>query len=546
MFFFLLSFNSYLKYTFKMKKLIIAILWIAFAFGCSKPQQNQKQDSKPNLLIIQTDEHNFRTLGCYRDLMSADQAYVWGKGIEVETPNLDRLAKEGAICTKYYASSPVCSPSRASFQTGLYPIAAKVPINGMRMDPNLTTFAEVLRQAGYQTDYVGKWHLAGTPSIGRIYMQPGYAFGYMDRTWQFESGHAKWFDEGSEPLELKQTAKVPKENQDHLYTSDFLADRCLELLERDKNKPFCMVVSFPNPHSPDISRDPYKSKYSNFNVKAPATMDDALAAKRPLWAIGGKNESGSFDEKSVREYFGMVKCIDDNVGRILKFLDDNKLSENTIVVFTSDHGDMLFEHHRINKDLPYEASARIPFLIRYPGKIKAGKVIHKSYTTADFPSTILGLLKQKQIEGVHGINDAELFLNNEMETRSDRIIYMTDSPFNEWTAATDGRYKLVLSCKEKPWLFDLKEDPSELVNLYSKPEYEAIAKRLQTELLRQMKLYKEPALDLGFDYCYSTDDAITYVGPYAGKTHSEIKAIEKDVLEDRILQIHKQCFRKRN
>jgi arylsulfatase A-like enzyme len=101
-------------------------------------------------------------LGCYRSLLSEEQAYVWGKGIEVKTPNIDRVAKEGAICLDYYASSPVCTPSRASFQTGLYPIAAGAPINGMPMDPNLTTFAEVLRQEGYQTSYVGKWHLAAT------------------------------------------------------------------------------------------------------------------------------------------------------------------------------------------------------------------------------------------------------------------------------------------------------------------------------------------------------------------------------------------------
>lgn len=115
---------------------------------------------KPNLLIIQTDEHNFRTLGCYRDLLPKEQAFVWREEAKVETPNLDALAKGGAICTHFYASSPVCTPSHASFQSGLYPIAAGAPINGMAMDPNLTTFAEVLRRSGYHTAYVGKWHLA--------------------------------------------------------------------------------------------------------------------------------------------------------------------------------------------------------------------------------------------------------------------------------------------------------------------------------------------------------------------------------------------------
>lgn len=181
--------------------------------------------------------------------------------------------------------------------------------------------------------------------------------------------------------------------------------------------------------------------YRDMPVNAPATMDPAQEAHRPGWGVDGKNESGDFDPASVREYFGMVKCIDDNIGRILRFLDDNNLTENTIVVFTSDHGDLLFEHHRVNKDLPYETSARIPFIIRYPKKIIPGKVITGSYTTADFAPAILGLMNAAQIPGVHGINDASIFTGKAKKADSDRIIYMTDSPFNEWTAATDGHYK---------------------------------------------------------------------------------------------------------
>ena len=508
---------------------------------------NTNEDSqKPNLLIIQTDEHTFKTLSCYRKLMPKDQAFAWGAGIEVETPNIDRIAEEGAICTNFYASSPVCTPSRASFQTGMYPISAGAPINGMAMDQNLTTFAEVLRQDGYLTSYVGKWHLAGTPEVGHPYMQPGYAFGYLDRTYMFEGSHEKWVKTIKEPNGILVGNTNPGLDDNAVYMTDYLVDKCIELLERDKDSPFCLMVSIPDPHGPEIAREPYSSMYQDMDVKEPKTMDPSVIANRPQWAVGGKNESGDFDAHSVREYFGMVKCIDDNVGRILEFLDDNELRENTIIVFTSDHGDLLFEHHRLNKDLPYESSARVPFIIRYPAEIAAGKVIENAYTTADFAPTILRIMNAGEIAGCDGMNDALTFLNPESESKSDRIIYMSDSPFNEWTAATDGRYKLVLSCRDIPWLFDMQEDPSELINCYSDPAYRGIAQTFQEELLRQMRFYKEPALDLGFHYLLSSDDRVTYVSPYEGKTVSEIEELEEGVLNQLILNIHAKCYRPLN
>ena len=111
---------------------------------------------KPNVIIIQTDEHNLRTLGCYRELMSEDQAYVWGKGNKVETPHIDSLAKDGLICTNYFASSPVCTPSRASWVSGLYPQATGSPSNNHPLDDSIVTFAEVLLKRGYATSYLGK------------------------------------------------------------------------------------------------------------------------------------------------------------------------------------------------------------------------------------------------------------------------------------------------------------------------------------------------------------------------------------------------------
>ncbi len=508
--------------------------------GCTAQKATE---SRPNLLIIQTDEQSFRTLGCYRDLLPESRAMIWGPEAKVETPHTDRLAAEGILCTNFYAASPVSTPSRASFQTGLYPIAAGAPINGMAMDANLETFAEVLRQDGYQTDYVGKWHLAGTPHVDKLYISPGYDFGYMDRSYVFETNHSKWYKIVGEPNDIVASNKTPEEVDPAMYSTDFLTNRCLEMLERDKDKPFCMMLSIPDPHSPNIGREPYKTMFSNMKIERPATMDEELVAARPGWAVGGKNEAQAFKPNEVREYFAMVKCIDDNIGRILDFLDENNLTENTIVVFTSDHGDMMYDHHKMDKGNPYEGAAKIPFIVRYPSKIKPGKINNKSYTTNDFAPTILGLMGTRQIDGEqHGINDAEVFLSDEMTIDSDRIVYLTDSPFNVWTAAVDGRYKLVLSCRDTPWLFDLKKDPAENINLYDNPEYKQVAERLQAELLHQMEIYREPALDLGFKYMLSSDDTTDYVSPYEGMTLKEIVKAEKGVLEAAIYAIHAKCY----
>jgi len=525
-----------------MKELFSSLVFLVF-FSCLNAAERDSL-RQPNLLVIQTDEHSFRTLGCYRELLGEELGFQWGKGIAVETPNLDRIAKEGAICTNYYSSSPVCTPSRASFQTGLYPIAAGCPINGMPMFRNLKTFADVLKDAGYSTSYVGKWHLTGDIPEGVSEDEYNYPFGYADYTWRFDkSAHGKWVTVDWEHKTTERSNVEPADYDSNLYITDFLTNRTLEILDRDKDKPFCLMLSLPNPHSPDISREPYKSRFAKLNVQAPKTMHPELTVKRPKWGVGGKNESGGFIAESVQEYFGMVKCIDDNVGRILKFLDDNQLAENTIVIFTSDHGDLLFEHHRINKDLPYEASAKIPFIIRFPTKIKAGKIIADCYTTCDFPPTILGLMNQSQITGVHGIDASLVFTNEQMLTTSDRIVYLTDSPFCEWTAATNGRYKLVLSCKDNPWLFDMEKDPDELTNYYSNPEYKEIASQFQHELIEDMKKYKDPSLDLGIKYSYSADDSIDYKGPYEDKTPNEINGLEREVLSNYIRQIHEKCYK---
>ncbi len=454
--------------------------------------------SKPNLLIIHTDEHNFRTLGCYRDLMTDDQAFIWGPGVKVDTPHIDSLARDGAICDSYYSSSPVCSPSRASFVSGLYPIATDVYKNDIPLKEGLTTFAEVLKNQGYATSYLGKWHLGGGAKPG---FAPEHKFGFEDNRYMWNRGHWKKLglrEDGTPYVAATNNIGEPASRVDGAdeksFTTDWLADRTLEVIERDQNKPFCIMVSIPDPHGPNMVRAPYDTMYKDMVFQNPRTMDFPVE-KMPKWhRIGDNNTAYELNQGQMQRYFGMVKCIDDNVGRILTDLEDRGLDQNTIVIFTADHGDLMGEHRRHNKGMPYEGSAKIPFVIRWSEKIAAGKVVNTAYTTVDFGPTILGIMGiEDQIPNAHGLNDSAAFLSSEKVVDDDRIVYMTSAASNTVTAISQ-RYKLVLSQVDDPWLYDLHKDPDELVNLYTDPEYKEIAENFKTELIAQMKRYNEPAL----------------------------------------------------
>ena len=478
---------------------VFALLVLALISG--------KVAARPNLLIIMTDEHNFRTLSCYRDLLSEDQAYIWGKGVEVNTPHIDSLAKEGALCTSFYGTTPLCAPSRASFFTGLYPHATGVPVNHLAMDDDMITFAEVLRREGYKTGYIGKWHLDGMAKPG---WEPKRKFGWEDNRYMYNRGH--WKNMIMTPDGPRVNAPIGSNGEPtydlgdadkKTYPTDFLTDRTIEFMDAHKEDPFCVMLSIPDPHQPDTVRPPYDALYRHLKFETPKTLFKT-EEQTPDWIVGNLGDAvdeEGFHEEDMAGYFGMVRLIDDNVGKLLRFLDENGLAENTIVVFTADHGDLLGEHSRLNKRMPYEGSAISPLIVRYPAKVKPGKLIHSAMSSADFPTTFLGLMNsQAKLEGVHGRDLSSQFLNDEPEVGLETATYIRGvmSPLGPppyWVAAITDRYKLVIGKNEKPWLIDLEKDPDELTNFYAEPEYEAIASRLTAELKSLLTQTKDPALD---------------------------------------------------
>jgi arylsulfatase A-like enzyme len=447
-----------------------------------KLESKSSELQKHNLLIIHTDEHNFRTLGCYRDSLSEEQAFMWGKNAVVETPHIDRLAKEGVMCTSFYATSPVCSPSRASFVSGRYPQHTPVTTNNIALADDVVTFAEVLRRKGWVTGYTGKWHLDGGAKPG---WTPERDFGFSDRRYMFNRGHWKKFaptDAGAKVASVNEKGQFSYavDNADEKsFATDFLTDRTIEFIEQNREQPFCYMLSLPDPHGPDTVRAPYNTMYIDQEFEQPRTFDVAAEAS-PQWA----QPKGRF--QNMAQYFGMVKCIDDNVGRILAALEKNGVLENTIVIFTSDHGDLRGEHHRQNKGVPYEASALVPFVIRAPKLVPAGAVVGQAMGTVDFMPTALKLMGVQAGETVQG-RDLSTWLQKPPAPMQASVTFVRQAGKGKqgWLAAVTDRYKLVVSADDQPWLFDLQLDPDELRNYFETESHADV----RTSLTRQLRGY---------------------------------------------------------
>ena len=486
------------------------------------------QPGKPNLLVIQTDEHNFRTLGCYRALLPEDQAFIWGPGVVVETPNIDWIANHGAIATRCYGTSPVCTPSRAAMMTGHYPQNTGAISNDMPMTDNMVTYAAILRDNGYATGYSGKWHLDGP---GKPQWQPQRRFGFEDNRYMFNRGHWKKIVDTPEGPKVGATGKKGEPSysladaDDKTFTTDFLANRTIEFIRKHQDEPFAYHVSIPDPHGPNTVRAPYDTMFDQLDFQKPKS---ALTAGENLPSFASTQKGGA-NKKQMALYFGMVKCIDDNVGRILDALRETGTLDNTIVVFTSDHGDLCGEHGRDNKGVPMEGSSRIPFLIHAPGKIKAGTIVTQSLGTVDFKSTILGLMGITSPEPDEGRNAAPLFTHPDAgKTWHDvNFLRIGANEKSGWLGAFTTRYKLVIAPSGGACFFDLETDPHEMKNFINVPEHRETIRQLAVELKLYATTRRDPLLKSAAVHTaltWAIDGTTPYVAPQTTtKTKKEKK-----------------------
>ena len=434
-----------------------------------------------NLLVIQTDEHHFKTLGCYG-------------GKIVKTPNIDWIAKNGAIATSFYATTPVCSPSRGALMSGKYPQHTPVTNNNIKLGDDIVTFAEVLRRKGYATGYAGKWHLDGN---GKPQWGPKRKFGWEDNRFMFNRGHWKKFEDTAAGPRIASRNKQGRADyglvgaDEKSFATDWLTDKVINFVNEKKGKSFCYMVSYPDPHGPNSVRAPYDKMYQDVKVPIPRSVNKTRE-QTPVWAAKAPKITADTVRLLMPKYYGMVKCLDDNIGRILDTLRKNGQIERTIIVFTSDHGDLCGEHGRLNKGVPYEGSARIPFLIYTPGKIEGGTVVDEALSCVDFLPTVMSLMDVDHGLQVSGRNAANLFRGKGGHWRDLTILRSTSNPQAQWLCAVSDRYKLVYASSGKPWLFDLQKDADELTNRFTDPACQAIVREMTGGLIEYCKTQKDP------------------------------------------------------
>lgn len=438
------------------------------------------KSAKPNVLIIHTDQQSWWTVGAYG-------------GTLVKTPHIDSLADEGAIFKNFFTNSALCTPSRGAFLTGKYPHANGAYTNDIPLNPGEKTFASYLQSAGYETGYAGKFHLAGKPKPG--WVVTGKKFGFADSRYLFNRGHWKKIDQAP--------GKTPRVNPYHVigdkqsYTTDWLTQKTLEFISQKRSKPFCFMVSIPDPHGPYTVRKPYDKMFDPKKLPLPESYFKA-GKNRPDWVkpskrLGRKNRENKL-RKFKSQYLGEVACIDENVGKIIARLKKLGIYDNTILVFTTDHGEYMGEHGMLGKNSLYETAYRIPFIVRYPAKIKPGTVVNRIASVVDFAPGLLALAGVKTDAKFQGERFDQLLpaTANSAKPRPDEC-YIHCNKYRRAGIFT-ADYELAFVKTGGHILFDRKRDPQQMNNLYGNPKYAPTVKKLYAKILAHNRKFKTPML----------------------------------------------------
>ena len=470
----------------------------------------------PNLLYIFTDQQRVDTMRCYGNEV-------------IETPALDALADESFVFENAYVSQPVCSPSRATMMTGLWPHAAGVPSCNVPLADEVPTFAEML-PGEYRTAFMGKWHLGD-----EIFAQHGFdtwvgsedsyrhSYSSDEKLEVLSPYHYFLLENGFEPDRENQgqqifsrhfAASLPEE----FTKASFLGDRAGDYIRASGDEPFALCVSYLEPHPPhtgplDDYYDPGRLPLGpGFMQKPPA---DAPLIVRLMAAYYMASENYGLDLQTeagwwalMARYCGNVSLVDHSVANILQALEDSGKADDTVVVFTSDHGEQMGDHGILGKTLMYEESVKVPLLIRAPMLKREMQRIGGNFSHIDLVPTLLDLLGQQVPAGLQGESRVQV-LRGEADLGGNDI-------FIEWSGAdghppasigeaepnrsmlhplrtivTAERWKLNLYGKGQGELYDLNADPHELQNLYHRPEQQ---ERIRG-LIERVRVWQEQTAD---------------------------------------------------
>jgi len=506
-----------MKYYTKIIRTVSFVIFSVTLFSNCQLTKEKPVKKFPNFIFIMSDDHAAQALSCYGSELNL-------------TPNLDKIANEGIRFDNAFCTNSICTPSRATVLTGKYSHKNGVYHLVNIISDSLVTYPKLLQEAGYYTGVIGKWHLHTEPK----------GFNYWKVMIEQGEYHDPHFCEKGKGWSNEEEAGTQYKG----YVTDITTDFGIDFLRnRPKDQPFCLLLHFKAPHDDWDHSKKYDTLYENIRIPEPTNLLDDYsnrgeAIKRCTQKIGQNHTyyedetghlTGETREKEqyqvyVKKYLRCVASIDENIGRVLKYLEKNNLKENTIVMYTSDQGFFLGEHGLYDKRFMYEESLRIPFIVSYPKEIKPGSVNTDIVTNVDFAETFLDYA---------GIN-----IPDDMQGQSLRPLFKGQTPI-DWPRAMYYRYwmhgahfnvaahygirtkdyKLIFYYGQKlnddyddelfptghwhyegnyvvdntpEWeLFDLKKDPHEMNNVYQNPKYAQIVKQLKSELAGLKEKYED-------------------------------------------------------
>jgi arylsulfatase A-like enzyme len=485
--------------------------------------QQEKKETPPNILIIFSDDHAYQAISAYGS--------QW-----VKTPNIDRIAKEGAVFTNVFVTNSLCAPSRATLLTGKYSHINGLKINNInnRFNIQQQLFTRILGNNNYQTAWIGKWHLQTLP---------GDAFSY----WKVLPDQGQYYNPDFINMQNDTVGM-------HGYITEVISDVAFDWLDnkRDKSKPFCLIIGEKATHRewlPDLQdlgaydnktfpvpanfHDDYKGRkaaaaqdmtiaktmrlkqdlkvhvdyekdlaYNRFTPEQKKIFMDYYEGKVSKDFDGHHYTGNSLIEwkfqRYLKDYLSVAKSLDRNIGKILDYLDKNGLSENTVVIYASDQGFYMGEHGWFDKRFMYEQSFRTPFVMKYPGVIKPGASVNKMIANIDFAPTLLDIAGIKPPGDMQGKSFLPV-LKSEQDIlwRNGIYYHYYEYPEPHRVSPHFGirtqRYKLIRFYGPADFweLYDLKKDPGEMQNLYTDKAYSATIADLKKQLMLLMEEYQD-------------------------------------------------------
>ncbi len=514
-----------------MKALTFLMLGLV-VFSCKK-ETSENNDNRPNIIFIMADDHAVQAISAYGHPISQ----------LAPTPNIDRLAKEGAVFHQNFCTNSICGPSRAVVLTGKHSHINGFRMNGEKFDGNQQTFPKLLQQAGYETAIIGKWHLHGFPK------------GFDE--WNILNDQGNYYN--PEFIAPNNSNKIDT-TQIEGYVTDIITDYALNFIQKSSQtkQPFMLMVHQKAPHRNWMPALRHLNQYDTINFPLPntyfTTHDNSTASKeqqqtiyrdmyeghdlkmtkekgsseldwnpwttdfdrmtseqRQIWNdayqykndafhdanLSGKELAEWKGQRYLQDYLATIASIDEGIGKILDYLDASGLAENTIVVYTSDQGFYLGEKGWFDKRFMYEQSLRMPLLMRYPKAIKAQKEVNDLTQNLDFAPTFLDYANVEIPADMQGKSLRPVLTGDQTEPLRDAIYYhYYDYPafhmVKKMYGVRTNRYKLIHVYDDiDEWeLYDLQTDPDELTNLYNDEMYQGIKNELHQTLDTLQKAYK--------------------------------------------------------